>query len=319
VLPPEYEAVDVEAIRQGLLSVAVVLLLLIGGWLATAILLGLTARLGESVNQSRNNVGAISNPAPTARGGGLASVPEVITSERDGAEMVFIPPGEFIMGTNGGYANEKPEHTIFVDGFYIYKYEVTVAQYKSFLQDQQGNGHEPDGSYDSYMPGDYFTNAKYANHPVVNVNWEDAAAYCRWAGNRLPREAEWEKAARGTGGKTYPWGDAWDEKLSNWDDGEQGFRSDGFRFTAPVGSFPKGASPFGIHDMAGNVWEWVDDWYQPYRGNSMQDPDFGNTYRVIRGGSWLRYPLGLTATSRDTCAPKLRYNSIGFRCACDRR
>ncbi|HKY04706.1 MAG TPA: SUMF1/EgtB/PvdO family nonheme iron enzyme, partial [Blastocatellia bacterium] len=97
------------------------------------------------------------------------------------------------------------------------------------------------------------------------------------------------------------------------------FRADGYRFTAPVGSFPQGASPFGVHDLAGNVWEWVDQWYEPYDGNPTRDVDYGNTYRVVRGGSWLRYPLGLTTTARDTCAPGLRFNSIGFRCACDKR
>ena len=305
-----------ETLRGRLLIAGTILLLLICGLLAATKLFGPRTQSLNTVNQSSHATGIV---APVANGETTASSLETITSERDGAEMVFIPPGEFIMGTNGGYANEKPEQKVTVGGFYIYKYEVTVAQYKRFLQDQEDKSHEPDGSYDSYMPEDYFSSPKYSNHPVVNISWEDATAYCRWAGKRLPTEAEWEKAARGTNGRTYPWGDAWDEKLSNWDDEGQSPHADGFRFTAPVGSFPKGVSPFGVYDVAGNVWEWVEDWYQPYQGNSTHDPDFGNTYRVIRGGSWLRYPLGLTTTSRDTCAPKLRYNSIGFRCACDKR
>lgn len=304
------------ALRGHLLTVGAILLLIIGGWLAITFLFGSGAQSLNAVNQSGHTTGIVS---PITKEEAVTSSLETATSERDGAGMVFIPPGEFTMGTNGGYANEKPEQKVIVSGFYIYKYEVTVAQYKKFLQEHGDKSHEPDGSYDSYMPEDYFTSPKYSNHPVVNISWEDATAYCRWAGNRLPTEAEWEKAARGTDGRAYPWGDAWDEKLTNWDDEGQSSQVDGFRFTAPVGSFPKGVSPFGVHDVAGNVWEWVEDWYQPYQGNSTHDVDFGNTYRVIRGGSWLRYPLGLTTTSRDTCAPKLRYNSIGFRCACDKR
>jgi formylglycine-generating enzyme required for sulfatase activity len=248
-----------------------------------------------------------------------ASSLKTMLSQKDGAEMIFIPPGEFILGTNAGYANEKPEHMVFLEGFYIYKLEVTVGQYKKFIREPQGGGHEPDEPYSVHMPNDYFTNPEYDRYPVVNVSWEDAEAYCRWAGNRLPTEAEWEKAARGTDGRTYPWGVAWDEQKANWDDETGGFRVDGYRFTAPVGSFPEGASPFGVHDLAGNVWEWVNDWYQPYQGNATQDPDYGQVYRIIRGGSWLRYPLGLTCTARDTCAPTLRYDSIGFRCASNLR
>ena len=251
---------------------------------------------------------------PNAGSDSSVSVVRTLVSPKDGAEMIFVPPGEFIMGTDGGYANEKPSHTVFLEGFYIYKYEVTVAQYKAFLQEPASKGQEPDEPYDSYMPQDYFTNPTYSNHPVVNVSWENAEAYCRWAGNRMLSEAEWEKAARGTDGRTYPWGSAWDENNCSWDDESFGFRADGYSFTAPVGSYHSGVSPYGVYDMSGNAWEWVSDWYQPYAGNDTQDPDYGNTYRVIRGGSWLRYPLGLTTTARDTCAPNLRYNSIGFRC-----
>jgi formylglycine-generating enzyme required for sulfatase activity len=304
-------------VRRGLLLLAGTAIFLIAGWFVATLLLGLGGHsvrpTGEKAEKTDKRIGAASGE------GSLPPVVETLVSTKDGAEMIFIPPGEFSMGTDGGYANEKPEHTIFVDGFYIYVYEVTVSQYRVFLQDSQGKGHEPDEPYGEYMPPDYFTNPKYDDYPVVNVSWEDADAYCRWADKRLPKEAEWEKAARSTDKRIYPWGDAWDEKRANWDDEENSFRTDGYRFTAPVGSFPQGISPFGVHDLAGNVWEWVDDWYQPYDGNPTKDVDYGNTYRIIRGGSWLRYPLGLTTTSRDTSAPGLRFDSIGFRCACDRR
>ncbi len=163
-----------------MLIAGTILLLLIGGWLAATKLIGPPTQRLTTVNQSTHTSGIV---APMTNRGTIASSLETTTSERDGAEMVFIPPGEFIMGTNGGYANEKPEQKVIVGGFYIYKYEVTVAQYKKFLQDQEDKTHEPDGSYDSYMPEDYFTSPKYSNHPVVNISWEDATAYCRWAGN----------------------------------------------------------------------------------------------------------------------------------------
>ena len=303
-----------QSVRRGLMTAASLLVFIIGGWFAATFLLGIGGRqAGEArkVEGGEARAASVSEPAE--------SLPKTITSEKDGAEMVLVPSGEFIMGANGGYANEKPEHTVLLKSFYIDKHEVTVAQYKLFLQDPRGKGHEPDESYDDYMPKDYFTNPAYDNHPVVNVSWEDAQAYCRWAGKRLPTEAEWEKAARGTDGRAYPWGPAWDGRNANSDETNPELGEDAFRFTAPVGSFPSGASPFGAHDMAGNVWEWVDGWYQPYEGNNTKDPDYGDTYRVIRGGSWLRYALGLTSSARDTCAPELRYNSIGFRCARDAR
>jgi formylglycine-generating enzyme required for sulfatase activity len=302
-------------LQRGLLLIAASLCVMIAAWFTATVLLG----FGTRPKNLDRRTGEISKKE-VARGDGDSSLNgKTAISEKDEAEMIFIPAGEFSMGTNGGYADEKPEHPVFVDGFYLYKYEVTVSQYKKFLQDPQGKWHEPDAPVGDYMPADYFTNPKYENYPMVNISWEDAEAYCLWAGNRLPKEAEWEKAARGTDQRIYPWGDMWDGRRANSDDEVSGFKEDGYRFTAPVGSFPEGASPFGVHDLAGNVWEWVDDWYQAYDGNPTQDSDFGKTYRVVRGGSWLRYPLGLTTTSRDTSKPSLKFDSIGFRCACNQR
>jgi formylglycine-generating enzyme required for sulfatase activity len=306
--------------QRRILFVVASVFFVIAAWFVSTLLLGLGAHSNNSGKQAGQGTGK-----EEEKGSAVSEVSEsnstikTLTSDKDGAEMIFIPTGEFNMGTEGGYADEKPEHSVFVDGFYIYKYEVTVAQYKKFLQDPQGKGHEPDEPSGDYMPADYFTNPKYDNYPVVNVSWDDAEAYCRWAGNRLPKEAEWEKSARGTDQRTYPWGDIWDPRRVNGDDEASGFKDDGYRFTAPVGSFPDGISPYGVHDLAGNVWEWVDDWYQPYEGNPTQDVDYGTTYRILRGGSWLRYPLGLTTTSRDISKPGLRFDSIGFRCACNQR
>jgi formylglycine-generating enzyme required for sulfatase activity len=302
-------------VQRGILLVIASVFILIAAWFVATLVLGLGAKSKNLDKQT----GETSKKQATGNNSDSTPENKTIICEKDGAEMIFIPAGEFSMGTDGGYADEKPEHSVFVDGFYLYKYEVTVSQYKKFLQDPQGKWHEPDQPVGNYMPTDYFTNPKYDNYPVVNVSWEDAEAYCKWADNRLPKEAEWEKSARGTDRRIYPWGEIWDGKRANSDDEESSFKEDGYRFTAPVGSFPEGVSPFGVHDLAGNVWEWVDDWYQAYEGNPTQDLDFGRTYRVVRGGSWLRYPLGLTATSRDTSKPGLKFDSIGFRCACNRR
>lgn len=307
-------------VHRAILFVTASVVVLIAAWLVATLLLGLGEQSNKLGKQSGQENGKGEGKGVSGSDGSNSnSAIKTITCDKDESEMLLIPAGEFSMGTEGGYADEKPERLVFVDGFYIYKYEVTVAQYKKFLQGPQGKEHEPDESSGDYMPADYFTNPKYDNYPVVNVSWDDAEAYCRWAGNRLPKEAEWEKSARGADQRTYPWGDIWDPKRANADDEANGFRDDGYRFTAPVGSFPDGVSPFGVYDLAGNVWEWVDDWYQPYEGNPTQDVDFGTMYRILRGGSWLRYPLGLTTTSRDTSKPGLRFDSIGFRCACNQR
>lgn len=222
---------------------------------------------------------------------------------RDGTgEMVLIPAGEFWMGSEDGGADEKPRRRVYLDAFRIDKYELTNSQYERFMQ---ATGR---------AAPNYWNNGSFngASQPVVGVSWEDGEAYCKWAGKRLPTEAEWEKAARGTDGRKYPWGEQWDSSRANSDESKLGK-------TAPVGSYPGGVSPYGGHDMAGNVWEWVADWYdqnyyQRAPGRNPKGADSGQL-RVLRGGSWYYDPSFLRSTFRGRNDPTFRGNRVGFRCA----
>lgn len=171
----------------------------------------------------------------------------------DGMEMVYFPAGTFTMGLDGGRFDEEPQHEVYLDAFWIDRTKVTNATYKTFMQ--AGKCTTP--AHEKYYPYE-----EYSNYPVVYVSWEQANKYCTWAGRRLPTEAEWEKAARGTDGRLYPWGDeAPNSTLLNF------ARKNGD--IMPVGSFLEGVSPYGALDMAGNAWEWVADWYAAhYYSNS---------------------------------------------------
>jgi formylglycine-generating enzyme required for sulfatase activity len=201
----------------------------------------------------------------------------------DGALLVFVPAGEFTMGSDDGNSDEQPAHTVYLDAFAIDRTEVTNAQYARCVQ---AGACRPPGSSSSYTRANYFADPRYADHPVIYVSWDDARAYCAWAGRRLPTEAEWEKAARGTDGRTYPWGDEWDASKANTSEAGPGD-------TTPVGAYPQGASPYGALDMAGNVWEWVADWYGEdyYRESPGENPlgPASGTNRVVRGGSWATF------------------------------
>jgi len=234
----------------------------------------------------------------TARG---ADRPAAVMSASDDVQMVFVPAGEFIMGSDDAEADddEKPLSIVFGRDFWIDKFEVTNARYRRCME--AGACTRPVGlGYDD---------PTRANHPVTVISWKQAVAYCRWAGKRLPTEAEWEKAARGTDGRRYPWGNRYEADRVN-----AGY-TDG---TTAVGSYPLGASPYGVMDMAGNVWEWTSSLYKPYPydpNDGREDQDARGA-RVNRGGTWY-YNSKYVRTSHRANAGHIyrRAADLGFRCA----
>jgi formylglycine-generating enzyme required for sulfatase activity len=234
---------------------------------------------------------------------------ETQTSPKDGMVMAYVPSGEFSMGSNSGSSNERPVHTVYLDSYWIDKTEVTNRMYALCVS--AGACQEPLGSI-SYSRSSYYGNSDFDNYPVIYIDWDKAKTYCTWAERRLPTEAEWEKAARGTTNSTYPWGEEVGCDKAN----ALGCKGE----TSPVGEYELGKSPYGVFDMAGNVMEWVADWFsETYYESSPRENPLGPSsgrYHVLRGGSWksiensLRsaYRLGLTA---DTTNLYL----IGFRCA----
>jgi formylglycine-generating enzyme required for sulfatase activity len=235
----------------------------------------------------------------------LAAHPAMASAPDD---MVLVPAGEFSMGSPEGDPDEKPAHKVLINAFLMDKYEVTVKQYAAFLQESGGD-----------RPSEWKTMNKTSNQnrPVMGVDWAEAARYCKWAGKRLPTEAEWEKAARGTDGRLYPWGNDPPTPLhanygkKEWNNHEA---------LVPVGTLEAGKSPYGIYDMAGNVWEWVSDWYDHdyYKHSPSESPAGPSTggFKVIRGGSWNTSARNLRAADRYFDPPSFRSQYVpGFRCA----
>ena len=235
-------------------------------------------------------------PVPTAKPTQGAPPPEVK------AALIAIPAGEFTMGSD--VEDERPPHAVFVDGFEIDKLEVTNQEFERFVWE---TGYVTGAEKAGDTSWRYYAKNK-PNNPVVKVSWNDAGAYCAWAGKRLPSEAEWEKAARGTDARVYPWGNQWDAARANT-------KEAGNRGTTAVGSFPAGASPYGVLDMAGNVAEWTTDWFKAYPGGDFYSPYYGEKYRVIRGGGWFSGKALVRTTERSASAIELANDDVGFRCA----
>ena len=259
---------------------------------------------------------------------GMVYLPVVSIPVFDTAEEILIPSGSFQMGCDSGNpsemcsSNEQPLHTVTLSAYSIDKYEVTNARYQACVD---AGGCTAPGNVDSVTRSPYYGTSTYADYPVINVTWHQASGFCAWAGKRLPTEAEWEKAARGSSDtRKYPWGDEFDGNRLNFCDAncESDWKdeayNDGYVDAAPVGSYPSGASPYGVMDMAGNVWEWVNDWYSGNyysvsSGVNPQGPETG-LYRVLRGGSWLNGDSLVRAAIRYGDLPVVRDGFSGFRC-----
>jgi len=284
---------------------------------------------------------------PTLTGPSLG---DTRTRPADGMVMVYVPAGEFQMGSTDdevGHAlamcneyrgdcerdwfeDEQPAHAVALDGFWIDQTEVTNAQFAAFLN-EEGNQEEGDvtwldveskWSLIELTGGEFRPKSGYADHPVIEVSWFGAAAYCQWAGTRLPTEAQWEYAARGPEGHIFPWGDELDGARLNYcdancefDHADESF-DDGYARTAPVGSYPEGASWCGALDLAGNVWEWGADWHGDYPAGRQENPSGPSTgdYRVVRGGGWYYGWDLVRAAYRDYVHPDSRAYYFGFRC-----
>jgi len=229
--------------------------------------------------------------------------------------MVLIPQGPFFMGSSDKdimwaakqfhsetldwYRDETPIHDVNLPAFKIDKFPVTVRDYEIYRQE---TGKPAPRESD---------NSRFNNplQPVVGLTWQSAQDYCRWKKKRLPTEAEWEKAARGTDARYFPWGNEPDALNANI----RG-KGDIFRYTNEVGSIPENASPYGVMEMAGNVWEWTEDWYKPYPGNQYNNELYGEKFKVIKGGSWYSDLNLARASIRGKALPDQKKNYIGFRC-----
>jgi len=253
--------------------------------------------------------------SPEATPQELTQIPEeyfgigsTMISPIDGMVMNYVPEGEFLMGSSDIYNvnDEQPQHTVYLDAYWIDHTEITNEMYRKCFTD--GGCLQPNDDEFSTLELTY-NNSAYNNYPVVNVRWDQARAYCEWAGRQLPTEAQWEKAAKGTDDQLYPWllrGP--DPTLANY----EGVRGE----TAEVGAFPQGASPFGAMDMAGNVWEWVADWYGFYFSGIETNPTgpTAGSEKIIRGGSWNFNESNLRTTNRQPIVPNEYNYGIGFRC-----
>jgi len=272
VPPPAKPRRPVNWERVGAIAGVIAVLIALGAWLAPNVTNLLSTWLSKT-------------PTPSAPPG-----------------MVYVPAGEFIMGSDEGDSDERPVHTVYLDAFHIDRTEVANAQYQACVEA---------GACDAPSNTTYYDNSNYAQHPVVHVSWNDADAYCQWADKRLPNEAEWEKAARSTDRRTYPWGGGIDCDYAQY--GECSGQ------TVPVGSKLKGISPYGALNMAGNVLEWVADWYDSgYYSQSPPRNPLGpgsGEFRGLRGGSWDNRPHLVRTAGRFWDNPSTRYYDVGFRCA----
>jgi formylglycine-generating enzyme required for sulfatase activity len=236
-------------------------------------------------------------------------VGSTLVSDMDGMVLLYVPAGKFQMGSNTGSSDEQPLHTVNLDAFWIDQSEVTNHMYTLCVE---ASVCQPPKDLRSITHNQYYGNPGFDNYPVIQVDWNMAQTYCAWAGRRLPTEAQWEKAARGIDGNLYSWGnDAPNDKLLNYNGNVQD--------TGGVKSYEAGKSPYGAYDMLGNVWEWVNDWYDPfyYQSPPLSNPEgpATGTARVHRGGSWRDDDSYISAANRDSGDPTYADFYLGIRCA----
>jgi formylglycine-generating enzyme required for sulfatase activity len=295
-------------------------------WLLLGALLGMVAGCEKLQTPAptpfKAMISATSIPKPSATPLASETPPAVEPAagavriwEKDGAEMVYVPEGLFLMGSNENNpisdGDECPQHEVMLAGFWVDRYEVTNGRYENCVD---AGVCDPPYEYGSFSRDSYYKDSAYANYPVVYVSWFDADRYCQWAGKHLPSEAQWEKAARGTDTREYPWGDAPpDETFANFG-GKVGD-------TTEAGAYsPQGDSPYGAADMAGNVMEWVLDWYDSYKDSGAplvnpKGPSNSPTgMKTARSGSWLYPARRARAPYRHDRLPKIEEGNIGFRC-----
>ena len=312
------------------------------------ILLSLFVGCRSAPDGGAEAVGSLATPTPPLRQVEPGFLPP---DDPRLAGMIFIPSGPFLMGSTGAqieslfqsyggsralYECEYPQRSVILEAFYIDRTEVAQQQYSAFVG--------ATGREDPFVDTDWASLYNWkqgaypeglGDHPVVLVTYDDAKAYCQWAGKSLPAEAEWEKAARGTGGRQYPWGNEWEKSRLNsstswsehelptvkiwtkwWKDVYKVRLRGNIVTTKPVGSYLSGASPYGALDMAGNVFEWVEDWFDAYSGSTYDNPEFGKQYGVVRGGDWYLDRIYTRAPARLRSPADHKVPTIGFRCVC---
>jgi formylglycine-generating enzyme required for sulfatase activity len=291
----------------------------IGGWIMAGLLPVLLGLPAPTVAPVAPRAPTCTPPPPQLLPLPTDLPPSRLVTDARGVPMALVPAGSFEMGGENSGQDGWPIHTVTLDAFYIDQYEVTNARFATFLNEQSEDAEVVvalslaacDWFHIERRDGAWQVDDGCADLAVVWATWDEARAYCEWRGARLPTEAEWEKAARGTDGREYPWGQGIDCTVANYGDcvGD----------VMPVGSYPKGISPYGAYDMAGNVWEWVNDWYQKdYYGsapsNNPPGPSSGSD-RVRRGGAWSNSPGYLRTMDRGSSPPAWRHSNLGFRCA----
>jgi eukaryotic-like serine/threonine-protein kinase len=239
----------------------------------------------------------------------LTTLPDYLMDDK-GVPMAYVPAGAFAMGDDRGSTDEQPAHTVNLDAFYIDQFEVTNGFYKACVEAKVC---QPVRNKISAIRSYYYDNSDFDTYPVIFVDWKMAQTYCTWRDARLPTEAEWEKAARGGTDVTYPWGDTPDCNLANY--------GNCLGDTSSTTIYALGQSRYGSYNMAGNVWEWVSDWYAAdyYRASPKDNPQGPETgkAKVLRGGSWKDGYAEIRSVNREAKNPAYSSNTTGFRCAKD--